>query len=769
MRYWVYINDKVIETPFEEGELSSIQGFNGNTLICKETPAEGETQEWVPAKNLIAAYRQPAPPPPPSPQVVSQFASKEDLTKDPKITVLSGSIFGSSSDNNEISISNQKSYKMADVTLTSIGNKTEEITSKEQNYLDNSEHIPDKFFSEPATEILSLEEVEELNADNSYSSVIGDEEEVLKTAIKTLISKKPVEEKEDTLQAIDIAKNKNIDLSDTKEEYFDGKMQAKLTPEPQKEEPVKAQNPLTKGEIKQESAPVPLEEKPLEAQPSTQEQPAQTVNQTPKEEPVNAQEPIQEPIIEQPINPEPVKETSTAQEEPKQIVEKEIALTEDPTLLEEEPPFEDVKESSAAVTKDILQEFAKEKEEEKKEEALEEKTLEEVFSTHPIEESLEEQEQKETRIVEGDFPPLQDDILEPTAEESKEKTPTTLEELTGKIPSPEQATAPQEVSPIQQETPNIVGQAEKQPQPQQEKDNFLNTFSSDIETVFLDQPTAFISDYIPPEETGRAKIIPQEKVDNGPTFIKTEILDVRSDKGQHQVALKNVRRVKPAAIKTVPMVEGQIEDFSKTQIIRDIDNAQEAMAKIEQKNTYLTIFKTIVLLCIIFCMLIGVMGIMAELGIIIPKGFSPIHAMFTKNKDKEETRKIVSLEELNLQDLRDAEQIRIQKVINALKEYKLPEGITLGQKIKLLHPNDFDQLQWEAAQVPNDLTYYAVSISLPPNPEGYSAVNYRFNYNTVTYKVDATNSEANNVIIQKIDIPSEMLEQTQEQPQEDLL
>ena len=118
MRYWVYLNDKVMEKPFEEGELSSVPGFNADTLVCKETPAPGETQEWLPAKMVIEAYKRPVPPPPPPPQILSKFAPQQNTEAEPKVTVFSGNIFGSSSDNNEISIGGQTPYTYPPATCS---------------------------------------------------------------------------------------------------------------------------------------------------------------------------------------------------------------------------------------------------------------------------------------------------------------------------------------------------------------------------------------------------------------------------------------------------------------------------------------------------------------------------------------------------------------------------------------------------------------------------------------------------------------------------
>ena len=121
--------------------------------------------------------------------------------------------------------------------------------------------------------------------------------------------------------------------------------------------------------------------------------------------------------------------------------------------------------------------------------------------------------------------------------------------------------------------------------------------------------------------------------------------------------------------------------------------------------------------------------------------------MFKKSSKKNDSNNKLTPEELALKDLKDAETLRINKIISEVKNYKLIDGRTLEEKIKLLHPNVYDTLKWEASQLPTDLTYYSVTVTSPANPEGFSQVNYRFNYNTVTYTVEATTSESNNVMV----------------------
>lgn len=752
MRYWVYINDKVIEMPFEEGELSAIKGFNGNTLICKETPAPGEAQEWVPAKMLIEAYKQPVPPPPPPPQVIAKF-KEESKAQESKATILSSNIFGEDNKKEEKE-PQAEGYKT---------NLTEAIFPQEQDALSEEEKLKEELFQEPPTEIVSIDEVEEIDVDSHASDKIESEEEILKTAIKTIVSPKPKKKEDNSLHAVDIANNTNIDLSDvaTDEENAENKQEEQEGQESE-QQPEQQEN---KTENFDQTALTRLgNKKPLtrlfDSEPVEEEVPAPQEEQ--KEPSVH-----NEPTVEQ--------EALTDNEEEFEAQE-EISLDEDSSGIiskteeaeKKEPYVEEI------VSQDIVEEIPQEKPEEKE--------IEEAFVTTPAFTAEEPENTKEDKkeIEEENPAPETESILEamPSTVSTTEEHPTTLDELTGRYPieQEEQAQpAPQEEKkddvfiPAEVHPDVIVEEVKEEETKQKEnpaevpaqetatldKDNFLNTFSSDIETVFLDQPTAFISDYIPPEETSEEKE-EQAQAQNASKEgeAKEEILDIKSSQGQHQVSLQNVRRVKPAAIKTVPMVEGeQVDPFSQTQI-RNIENAEEAIAKVERNENYLNIFKTFILVIVLMVMALSVLGLISYFDI-LPKNFSPLHAisslMPSKDKKEKQPAKVkenkLTPEEIALQDLKEAEVLRINKIISEVKEYKLPEGITLEEKIKLLHPAEFSKLEWSASQLPTDLTYYSVKVTSPTNPEGYASVNYRFNYNTVTYTVEATTSEATNIMI----------------------
>ncbi len=763
MRYWVYINGKVIEMPFEEGELSAIKGFNADTLVCKETPAPGESQEWVPAKMLIESYRQPAPPPPPSRQVIEKFAAQEEpqkqdtFIKEPKATILSGNIFGSEEKKDNIPDHNEDIFAQTEAL------SPEEIAQENQDINKTEE------FAEPLAEEVSFDEVEGIDLDKHADNLIEREEEILKTAIKTTISRKKVKKEDQTIQAIDILNNNNIDLSDIGEEMPKKDGEEKTFEEEFTEDGNKVKN-LSQTEL------TPLgnsDKKPL-----TRLFDNDSNN---KSEPVKEQEkPTVEDISATPTN---VEDEFNPEEE--------ISLGDEDFIIDANKDVNPVVQNNAPAPKEVqevLQEFANDKDLENQKE----KTFEETLKTSSafIDELQAENPVKEV------LPKEENSILDLQPQTNKEEDrPTSLDELTGRAPIVEESSVKQEEQAIPQENqgnkpegvfipseihPDVIVEEvkeevkeepkkEQKPLNQEEqnisdKDNFLNTFSSDIETVFLDQPTAFISDYIPPAETkeeDNLEIVQPEQKDD----VKPEILDIKSDQGQHQVSLQNVRRVKPAAIKTVPMVEGERTDpFSQTQI-QNLHAAEEAMAKVEHNNNIINSVKTFGLIVVFLLLIMAFVAFIAQFNV-IPKDFSPLHAvcakLFKKDQKVKTKEKVLTTEEIVANDLKAAEELRINKLIQEVKDYKLPEGITLDEKIKKMHPNVYNQLKWEAKQEANDLTYYSVTVSSPTNPEGYAQVNYRFSYNTVSYGVEATTSEANNLMIIPYQEPVQNNQQTQQ-------
>ncbi len=63
MRYWVYINDKVVG-PYDEDKLAELDGFTPDTLICSEDVVGSGSQEWLKASSIFEFEQAPVAPQP---------------------------------------------------------------------------------------------------------------------------------------------------------------------------------------------------------------------------------------------------------------------------------------------------------------------------------------------------------------------------------------------------------------------------------------------------------------------------------------------------------------------------------------------------------------------------------------------------------------------------------------------------------------------------------------------------------------------------------
>ncbi len=288
------------------------------------------------------------------------------------------------------------------------------------------------------------------------------------------------------------------------------------------------------------------------------------------------------------------------------------------------------------------------------------------------------------------------------------------------------------------------------PMPAEGEDQFLKTFTSSIEEVFLDQPTSIISDYVPPAQASDAAedfdsmdVIASgtDSQDKG----NVNLMDLKSAPQEDNDALKKVRRIKPAAIKTVPMVAASGGDLPQGQNQPDIEEAIAELGGNSILEKSLKTFGTISGLLIILLLFIALLAVMH----IIPVRLSPAHYLLSKVFKKpsaEETTANNAVDASVAEALkeREAKLAAEQEIVTKVKNYKLGDGSSLEQKILSIHPKDVAQIEWTADQAV-DPSYYSIAAKLPPNQEGYS-LTYRFSYNTMDNTLVPTTSEANNII-----------------------
>ena len=336
----------------------------------------------------------------------------------------------------------------------------------------------------------------------------------------------------------------------------------------------------------------------------------------------------------------------------------------------------------------------------------------------------------------------------PRQVQTEEGPITTLDELTGRSP---------------------LHHSDGAPRPA-EDDKFLKTFTTGIEEVFMDQPTSVISDYVPPADAGNfsqrnllggasAPVVVENLAGVAADNFAGDPPDPPDAADKHegpegrvqnpQPTVKSVRRIKPIAIKTVPMVSSDGQD------IQYEGEAQLEEVVIESGSSpvfkLIKIFSALASALVILFMFLALLAWMS----IIPKSISPAHGILGKIfKDKTEAAAPAAAadpdEQMPPDDGRAAAEAEEagQQVIANVKNYLLLDGLTLGEKIDLLHQDQAAQIQWTADPA-IEADYYSVAVKLPPNNEGYS-LTYRFSYNIVERVLAPTTSEANNLMNQRL-------------------
>lgn len=487
----------------------------------------------------------------------------------------------------------------------------------------------------------------------------------------------------------------------TLEEVFNDQPQQTEQEEelPAQEEPVEEIAPEQQDlpaedqqELPQEEEPLPSEEQQAETDGIPKEVPsAQNIGETEDDASFRENEPVQEQqeFVEQ-ESQEQQEPAQEAQEE-QQDAEVELPQEEDLTPLpdQEEDPM-NIETSQSAEENDVLQEFAEDKKQ------LEENTKDMTSSAF--------------------------DVISSPKEGS-----SALDELTGS------------------------GQPVVAPMPADGEDQFLKTFTSSIEEVFLDQPTSIISDYVPPaqasasaEDFDSMDVIASGTPDTQDKG-KINLMDLKSAPQEDVDALKKVRRIKPAAIKTVPMVAANGGDITQGEGQPDIEEAIAELGGNSIIEKALKTFGTISGLLVILLLFIALLAVMH----IIPVKLSPAHYLLSKVFKKpaaEATTGNNAVDASVAEALKEREaKIAAEKeIIVKVKNYKLGDGSSLEQKILSIHPKDAAQIEWTADQAV-DPSYFSIAAKLPPNQEGYS-LTYRFSYNTMDNTLVPTTSEANNII-----------------------
>lgn len=477
----------------------------------------------------------------------------------------------------------------------------------------------------------------------------------------------------------------------------------------------------------------------------------------------------------------PPAEEIKEEEIPVSVPEEEKSSKEGSASVSEEEDNSEIEKSESAEEVSVLEEFAADKETSPKEEEYPE--LEEPAVT---EDKASAEKKEETKPAEAKSEPAPEPKKEkplaqekkeeakpaPQKEEKKEEKEDERFEMRGAIPDKIPSLKEEGIKSFAELEASDEIDEKALAEAQEIDDKFLKTFTTNIEEVFLDQPTSIISDYVPPAVADDDYVVASNgaQMDNqeGAVAKPQEIIDIKANpqaaQNDAQEDMRNVRRIKPAAIKTVPMVPGATGEVP----LSNVPNIEEAIAELHGKTSVFKILKmfsavfALIIVALLFVAFLSTMGIM-------PATKSPIHMIVAKITGKKITEKASSAADASEQKKENASAqtsaaaASVQQVSSStaaageqnapvtmdrslvlknVKAYDLGGGLTLEKKISLIYPKERPMWVVDQGFNPED---FSVAAKMPENNEGYSQV-YRFNYNTKDSQLIPTTTEARNII-----------------------
>lgn len=745
MKYWVYLNEQVLPQPYEAAELSSLPGFNEQTLICPEVTPAGEEQQWSAAGELInfSAPQPAAPEEPPysvpadsaEPQEVydaseeytpaplpdsygreeaspvGQSSSREQILLD-KLEYLINEVAGLKKD---IAVLNEQ--QAAAMTMYAAAPAASKPAKKDAPIVKDAEalkafqaaplipmnegDIPEEPIEEKDSsygEQTGKPVVIKASADDNLPKDVPNNDDILESAIENTIRMKTVPENTAGQVAFDLAAKKTIEIASKEEEKKE---------EP-KEEEKPAEEELPALKLAEEETEEKIEAPKDESSESEILEVAAVGN---KEEEAILKTFAEEKKEEEKKNEAADRELQEIENDLQKDINEIAEPVEEPAA---EPVFERVPQEAAS----NVQEQAYEMEEPSLEPAL------------PVDQPAEENAEEPAPAIEPEQPSIEQPAEQPA-------------------PVQEEAPAQGEMSALDALTMPPSGQAaqEQQGTAQVESvdDKFLKTFTSSIEEVFLDQPTSIISDYVPPTISADNPLYDENDAPQMPAAQpQQEAQAGMADLTAHPADdVRQVKRIKPAAIKTVPMVAAGDPigaDYNTP-------NIEEAVTELRTQSSLVKGIKSFVLMMVLLCAVLGFVAVLATMGI-LSKEVSPIHYIIDKvsGSGVEETPDLQMPSSSNepAAEEEDTEKLMADNIIRTVKNYTFADMSNLEAKIKAAHRNNADLIQW-SAEPAVDPAYYSIAVKLPPNNEGYS-LTYRFSYNTSDGTLMPTTSESNNIM-----------------------
>lgn len=739
MRYWVYINDKVVG-PYDEDKLGVLEGFTPETLICAEDVAGAGSQEWVKASSVFefdVAAAQPAAPAPavPAPAAaVAPAAHAQDAANTQlliqKIDNLTQQIQGMQGKLDEaIAAQNAANEKVAALsaaaaakpTLPPAVNTLSEETLSTESLVSQAEKLV-AGAADTDTSKKNLDLLDEIQIDEAKEAEKGGEEVVLRSALDSLYNAKAQtqEEKEATFQDL-LSPFKTAAAA-----AAGAAAGAAVAGAASSSETPAAEAPVTeeKREEVLEEVTAPAPQQDFIAQAIAE---VEAANNKPQE----------------PAEPAPAQEPAALQS---------LELTDQPKLNilssdEEEPAAEPAQpeplpEPQVQPVPDVLTPMDPQAAQEAQEAHVKEETAKELIPGKKL-----EAEQPEEGVI------SQADLDEAFTE----RNPVPQDELAA------MEAAAQPTEPAQQA-----------PQSLPEGEGFYNPKEM-TEVQLKEGSTYLISDFIPPAETGNPvtpfvpddiaaaapaadENQPEEKKDAVEEMVSTaknadsDGLDIPDMLPPGDVQTK---RGATMDIKTVPMVQDPTDSDRLDLTDSGLDiNAQHDLkaADFPQSGSGLT---KVILGTLVSLIMLAVIYVMLAYLEILPPQFNflkPAAAAQTADDYNEMLdadvqplpEEVIVEEQVPAQPLSQTDD-PLGTALTQVQNYPLPNGQTLQQLINARHPAVQDMIEWTSttAVEPDN---YSILVKVPPeNPQSFK-ISYRFNYNANTGALEPTISDSKNLL-----------------------
>ena len=368
--------------------------------------------------------------------------------------------------------------------------------------------------------------------------------------------------------------------------------------------------------------------------------------------------------------------------------------------------------------------------------------------------------------------------VEPALNAARAEVPQTQEEISAE---PVLEAAPAEVPPAQAESaaePVLNAAPAEEPVEQEpEKTTTQAEYTpNDLTEIELKEGSTYlISDFVPPSETkdfaaAAQAAMEKSKADLAATAAKNddvveEVVPSAQNKQPtdssaqgnavlgtdvtvSQIVLENTIKTKRGAsldLKTVPMVkdpaDSQRLDLGDTEL-QDINTQHDVksadFSSAGGKN------KALVLGGLMLVVLVAIYAGLAYLQI-IPNDMNFINPkqVRTEQEQTEQLNEMLPTAPVP----QAAPQVNpADAVLSEVKNYTLPNGMTLEQLIATRHPNAGTMTEWSISTAV-DPDNYSVMVKVPPeNPQSFK-LSYRFNYNTETKTLEPTISDSKNLLM----------------------